>query len=92
VGKQIPASSISEKSLCLVSIDPVIPFTSCWGMLTRYERRVKVLNGGCSIFAAPGSDAWISYNDQGSMNLFMLRHASAGTGTTDPEVDRNPTR
>jgi phosphohistidine phosphatase len=22
------------------------------------------------------------------MNLFMLRHASAGTGTTDPEVDR----
>jgi phosphohistidine phosphatase len=32
--------------------------------------------------------AWISYNDHGFMNLFMLRHASAGTGTTDPEVDR----
>ena len=33
-------------------------------------------------------ETWISYNNHGTMNLFVLRHASAGTSTTDPDSDR----
>jgi len=34
------------------------------------------------------SEAWISYNIHGPMNLFILRHAGAGTGTANPELDK----
>jgi phosphohistidine phosphatase len=43
---------------------------------------------GSSALRSADFESWISYNNHGTMNLFVLRHASAGTPTTDPDSDR----